>query len=246
MSIWLDGYFWSHYFRQRFIPQINAFCDVIINRINPTFANIEQEADGVAQAEFERLGHMPAEDDNIWDMSDIAEKAQEAGLNHYQAITNVHQGIINLSVAALYHLFEQQLLLFHRRQVLHTSEENVITLINLEEFKGRLSEGGLDLENLSSWPRINELRLVANSVKHAEGKSTERLRKLRPDLFENPILKDEASNWLASSPDIYMPLGGEDIYLTIDDLDLYRSSLLSFWNEFGSAICEHSDEHRRR
>jgi hypothetical protein len=188
---------------------------------------------------------MPADDDNIWDMNEIAENAHEAGLDYYQAITNVHQGIINLSVAALYHLFEQQLLLFHRRQVLHPSEENNISLIKLDEYKKRLSDGGLNLENLSSWPQVDELRLVANSVKHAEGKSTERLSKLRPDLFENPILKDEALNWLASSPNVYMPLGGEDVYLTIIDLDLYRSALLSFWDEFGDAICEQSDKHRR-
>jgi hypothetical protein len=110
-----------------------------------------------------------------------------------------------------------------------------------------LSDGGLNLENLSPWPQINELRLVANSVKHAEGKSTEQLRKLRPDLFENPILKkDETLNWLVSSPNVYLPIGGEDVYLTIVDMDLYRNALLSFWNEFGDAICEHSNKHRHQ
>lgn len=245
MSLWLDGHFWSHYFKQIFVPQINAFCDVVIHRINPTFSDIEQEADTIAQNEFERLGSMPVDEDHILDMADIAEKAQEAGLEYYQAITGIHQGIINLSIAALYHLFEQQLLLFHRRQVLHPSEENNIHLTSLSQFKMRLLEGGLILENLSSWQQIDELRLVANSVKHAEGKSTDSLRRLRPELFENPVIKkDEVTNWLASSPNVFMPLFGEDIYLTIADLDVYRAALLSFWNEFGDAICQHSDDQR--
>jgi len=242
MSLWLDGQFWSYYFKQRFIPQINAFCDVIINRINPTFSNVEQEADTIAQNEFERLGIMPVDEDHILDMADMAEKAQEAGLNYYQAITGIHQGIINLSVAALYHLFEQQLLLFYRRQILRPSEENNYNLMNLNQLMTRLSDGGLKLDNLSSWQHVDELRLIANAVKHAEGKSTKNLRRLRPDLFENPILKeDESTSWLAFSHDVYMPLVGEDIFLTIADLDFYRNSLLSFWNEFGDVICEYSD-----
>jgi hypothetical protein len=36
------------------------------------------------------------------------------------------------------------------------------------------------------WARIDELRLVANSVKHAEGPSAQQLRELRADLFQNP------------------------------------------------------------
>jgi hypothetical protein len=41
----------------------------------------------------------------------------------------------------------------------------------------------LDLKQLSGWPLIPELPLVANTAKHAEGKSSGELRSLRPELF---------------------------------------------------------------
>lgn len=80
MAIWLDGNFWSHYFDEIFIPRINAFCEVIINRVLPTFANIEREAEQVAQAEYERLGSLRAVDDSYVDLADIAEEAEEASI----------------------------------------------------------------------------------------------------------------------------------------------------------------------
>jgi hypothetical protein len=49
---------------------------------------------------------------------------------------------------------------------------------------------GLDLSSLPSWPVIDELRLVANVVKHGEGDSAEKLRETRPELFVYPSLRD--------------------------------------------------------
>lgn len=42
------------------------------------------------------------------------------------------------------------------------------------------------MESLNCWHKIKELRLVVNVLKHAEGDSAERLRKMRPNLFEWP------------------------------------------------------------
>lgn len=241
MSIWLDGHFWSCYFQEVFVSQINAFCDVIINRLLPTFVDVDKEADEVAQAEYERLGSLPAGEYTAWDMGDIAEQALEAGLSHYQALEGVRQSVLNLAAAALYHMFEQQLLLFHRRQVLHSSEEDSIPKLKMRELKKRLLDGGLDIESLESWSKVNELRLVANSVKHAEGTSSEQLRKLRPDLFVDPSLQDENLSWLASATRVYLPLAGQDIYVTSDDLENYRSEVVLFWEEFGNAVRQHSE-----
>lgn len=240
MNIWLDGHFWSYHFQAVFVPQINAFCDAIINRLLPAFADVDKEADEVAQTEYERLGSLPADEYGAWDMGDVAEQALEAGLAYYQALEGVRQSVMNLAAAALYHMFEQQLLFFHRRQVLHPSEEDTISKLKMGKLKKRLRDGGLDIESLKSWPKVNELRFAANSVKHAEGTSSEELRKLRPDLFVDLSLKDENLSWLASSTRVYLPLAGQDIYVTADDLEDYRSALVLFWEEFGNAVRQHS------
>jgi len=76
--------FWSSHFRQVFVPQIRALVDTLSDRLLPAFANFETEADQKTHAEYERLISLPARDDI--DMADLAEKAFESGLSHYQMI----------------------------------------------------------------------------------------------------------------------------------------------------------------
>lgn len=93
---------------------------------------------------------------------------------------------------------------------------------------------------LPSWPKVEELRLVANVVKHGPGKSLDDLFEVRPDLLtlsksETLILPSGQSlAWVEK------PAGGEDIYIGDADLAAYFDSALSLWQEFSQAIEEHS------
>ncbi|CAG1010416.1 hypothetical protein ANRL4_04187 [Anaerolineae bacterium] len=58
----LNPKFWNGYFRNIFLKQATAFCDAVVNRVLPTFDQIDVEADKVAEQEFERLGSFPADD----------------------------------------------------------------------------------------------------------------------------------------------------------------------------------------
>ena len=58
------------------------------------------------------------------------------------------------------------------------------SLIKWRPAKDRLIKYyGIDIEKFSSWAKVNELRLLANAVKHADGDSCTELKGLRPDLF---------------------------------------------------------------
>ena len=234
MTVWLDGGFWKGYFETVFIPHVNAFCDALLKRVVPAFEEIEKEAEAIADAEYERYLSMPADDEG--DPASAAEEAQETALVYYLALDAVRQSLLNLGVAALWHLLEQQLLLYHRRQVLPRSEENDLDKISMKEMKKRLNEAGVAIEELPSWSKIDELRLIANSVKHAEGASSEKLRALRPVLFIHPSMRDDDSSFAIATPTLEMPLAGEDLYLTQDDVELYRQAVVSFWRQFGEAI----------
>ena len=54
----------------------------------------------------------------------------------------------------------------------------------MREFQKRLKDIGIDIVAFSSWTKIDELKQVANAVKHAEGDAVQRLHGLRPDFFE--------------------------------------------------------------
>lgn len=226
--------FWERFIRNQFIHQVTIFVENIENRLLPTFDDIENEAEKVTEQEWDKLCSSCFSPDI--DPSDLAEKARDAGVDHYMMLSGVKQALLNVSVTTLYHLFEQQLLFFLRREVLHPSGENDINLIKITVFKDRFLQHNIDIERFSSWPTINELRLVANTVKHAEGKSAIELHKLRPDLFINPIFKKQKFGLRGNYRRLYMPLAGEDLYITQEYLEEYRNAIVKFWDELITAM----------
>ncbi len=231
---WLNPQFWSDYFCKVFSKQISDFYSLFSGRVMLSFSNIETEAEAATEQEWQRLMNHPA--DEYADMGTLAEQAEQIGISIFSTLEAMRQSMVNLAATALYHIFEQQILYFHRRQILHHSEQNNLKLINLKELKRRLSAAGVDYETFPSWKKVSELRSVANTIKHAEGQSASELRTVRPDLFEHPAVRKTPILERFGTPDVFMPLVGRDIYLTTDDLAAYRSCLCKFWEEFADAL----------
>jgi hypothetical protein len=181
-----NHYFWSSYFRREFVPQLRAIVEVLEMRTLPAFSGIEQEAEKVSEEAWDAFMSAPGTGDE--DPSDFAEAAEEAGVSHYMLLNGIRQGMVNLFAAPLYHAFEQQVMLFLRREVLDLREENNPKLFQLPEFQRRLKARGLDVTSFHCWGKLDELRLVANTVKHAEGESARKLHALRADMFEHPSI----------------------------------------------------------
>ena len=121
-------------------------------------------------------------------------------------------------------------MLFHRKNVLDLDEENDSKKFKLKVFQRRLKEYGIDIKNFACWSKIDELRLVANTVKHAEGKSSHKLRKIRPDLFINPLFSQD-SFFLQGFDSVFQPLVGDDLYVSLQDIKDYCDHLVQFWEE---------------
>jgi len=210
--------------------------EALENRLLPTLedTDIAHEAEAVTDEVAEKLSSMPA-DENM-DMAALAEDPQNAGVSHYVMLMGIRQGLINMFAAALYHTFEQHLLQFHRREVLSPHEESNHSLFKVSALKIRLQEHGIDLESLPSWRKLDELRLVANVVKHAEGDSAEQLRIARPDLFEAPSLNELDIEVTCGKPTIFLPLAGEDLYVGAEDIRSYEKAIASFWDELVATL----------
>lgn len=108
-------------------------------------------------------------------------------------------------------------------------------------FREQLLANGIDIFSFHSWNKIEELRVVSNSVKHAEGTSASMLRKMRPDMFKHPMLRNQPEMDLMHSAvyRVYMPMAGDDIFVLQDDLSEYKDALVNFWNEFIVACSEY-------
>jgi hypothetical protein len=233
---YFDAGFWSDHFQRVYVAQIRAFERAVIERLMPAFEGIEEEAEQLANDEYDRLGRLPG-DENV-DMGDLAESAQDAGLAHYQEITAVRQSLLNLCATALFHLFEQQLLTYHRRHLLHPSEENDPKLFNRTMILERFQHGGVIVEHLPSWRGICELEALANTVKHGAGRSSNILRDLRPGLLVFPLFRGQPGLLGRPLPDVHMPLAGDDVFVTEADFGGFANIVVAFWSELADAIQE--------
>lgn len=225
-----NALFHAHYFGSVVIPTFRYLRAALLEKVLPGFEKVAEEAESVADEEFRKLGQLPAWDGN--DMGDLAEQAHEAGLAYYEGMTAAKQAILNVLAAALYHLHEQQLLQFYRRELLGHSHGQATDpqLLKIGKVVQSLREHGIDCVNgFPSWAVVDELRLVANTVKHGYGDSSEALQARRPEMFVSFLIRDHVKYRVRSSAGVYAPLAGEDFYVTVEDLDKYFAVVLDFW-----------------
>jgi len=226
------GLFWAGYFRTIYIPEIDTFAQCLVDRILPTFNNLEDEAKEIEEAENERLSALSCPDD---DGAVIAEKAFEAGLDHFVRMRNMRQGILNMFCSGLYHLFEQLLINFYRLEIFGIGREVEHNLSIKGVKQDFLEKTGLDLGLIGDWQLIDELRLIANTVKHADGDSSLALKEKKPNAFVNPALAGFPTLRRKPGP-VFKPMFGEDLYVKIEDFSLYVETVKRFWLELANLI----------
>jgi hypothetical protein len=122
--------------------------------------------------------------------------------------------------------------------VLHPIEEHEPKFLSLKVLDERLSSNGVRLQSLPSWSTIEELKHVANTIKHADGPSAEIVKTQYPALFEDPALGDFGLPKFNYRPRVYSPLSGDDVFVRIDDLRRYTAALIDFWSEFAHALAD--------
>lgn len=232
----LNVRFWADQFKHGFVPEVRALVETLETKLLPAFANIKLEADAKEQEEWERLCSSPG--DGSEDMADLAEQAFEKGLAHYQTMTSIRQSLLNMFAVALFHLYEQHVMLFHRREVLEPGEQNDLQFLKHSVFRERMKRLGVDVTSFTSWPLLQELGLVANTVKHAEGDSSAKLHAQCPALFEPPELKGLDFQRLKSVARVFTPLTGDDIYVSLEDLKRYADAVVQFWEELTKALAQ--------
>jgi hypothetical protein len=84
---------------------------------------------------------------------------------------------------------------------------------------------------------MDELRLVANSVKHGEGISMTDLRKIRPELFRDPceeMLFPNRRDDLVRR--VVNPLSADEFFVTEELLKMYSAGAETFLREIAERL----------
>lgn len=167
-----NEFFWARFIREVFVEEIRTLGQALKDRILKAFANVEQEAEKLKDEQYRRLLQAPASEDGGPGMDVVAESAEDEAINFYTSMADLKQGIINIFSVALHHLFGQQLMNFHRKELLEPHEEHNQKLWTMDEIRNRLSHHGIDITSFGSYKKVfQELRRAANVVKHGEGGS---------------------------------------------------------------------------
>ncbi len=238
--MFLDTVWLAYNIPKLYIPPVEAYRAAALKKIPPVFDDLEQEAEAVAEAEYERLCAQPVGPDYHGDLSDLAERATEYGNEYGETMSAIRQSVLNLLAAGLYHLFEQQQKgLFYQTVAAQTGSK-----YKWQVLKHSLIASGVDPTALPGAASLKELRLAANTIKHGEGKSAAALAALRPDLFdfdvgatrEKGVGEQKRAAAMQASDLLFAPLGGGDLYVTERDLADWCDAVLQFWRGLAAAF----------
>lgn len=180
------------------------------------------------------------------DPADAAEAAQERGQDFYDTLFAMRQGTLNMFTAGLFHLLKQQLAALGEDAKFQAMGATVPE-VKLDEIAAWYRRHlRLDLAALPDWATIDQqLRGIANAVKHGEGASARRLRGLRPDLFVDPRLAKFGLAHLgavSATRRLSTPLAGDDLFVTPEVLEGYTQSAVSLLQQIKDHFLLHQDE----
>ena len=160
------------------------------------------------------------------------ETAHEHSMDHVVQFLELRAVFLASGVAGLFHLFEKQLYRFLN----HELRSNLIRRIDRWEDAASVI-AGLDqpsdtagktaLQVAFENTAIRELRLVANVVKHGEGRSYDDLKAMRARVTEEARLEDD----FTTGPHSIL---GVALAIDRDDIERYVAALLAFWSLEGN------------
>jgi hypothetical protein len=210
--------------RKHHSKQLTTFAWAYLKRLQPAFEKIGDEATAAAEKYWEAKMSQYLPDGSI-DPSDVAQSATEKGIETFETLSLAKYTLSAAWHATLYELFEQQLRLFLYKELEHYYEIRFGSFCTkLDQIRDLLSKFGFDVTTVTSWAKIEEMRLLCNVIKHGEGRSAQDLRKANPNLFRKLESDDLLSFYRTTLLEESLNIGPE----TIKE---YVSATLAFWKE---------------
>jgi hypothetical protein len=210
--------------------EIKGITKIFIEKLFPTFNNIDNEAEKYTEFLFEEFCQSIGSENS--DPSDAAEYARDKGIEYYQTLSLTKYGFTAFSISLLYHFWEQQVNKFLFNELKKDGyridfKEYSKRIYNIEDTIKLLLEYNVNIKSFSSWNKLDELRLLNNAVKHGNTEKLLRLKEKNNKLFPDWILKDdEALKYIDSC------ILEEILDISEDNFKEYSDVLIEFWEEF--------------
>ena len=194
-------------------------------RTKPQFENIEKETDEYTNSLY---NNYPAAE--YTDGGYVAEWAIDKGIEMYEVLSTMKSNHLLMTISMLYHIWEQQLIRFTIHKLQHYLEFDKRT-VGYEDVQRIFELHGVNITDTKSWGKIRELKLLVNTIKHGDGSSAERLRKLRPDFFKVDTIKTD----ILELHDAVL-LDSYSLQVKENDLYDYVKATKNFWDEMPERV----------
>ncbi|MDQ0414996.1 hypothetical protein [Mesobacillus stamsii] len=190
-------------------------------RTKPTFNDIEAEATDYANHIY---NNYPA--DESTDLSAVADYANDEAIQLYDLLETLKKNHLLMTISMLCQIWEQQLIKFTLTEIGHFIKFHNNSL-SFSESKNIFELHEVKVEECASWKMIKEMRLLVNTIKHGDGESARKLRRIRPDYFELDLIKGTDTLELARAVLL------DSYSLMVDEQDFinYVEATKTFWNE---------------
>ncbi|MFA5181453.1 MAG: hypothetical protein WC405_09060 [Syntrophales bacterium] len=189
------------------------------------FSDIEKDAEGYAKEFYENY---PATE--ATDPASVAEWAEEISIEKYQSLSAMKFNHLLMTISMLYQAWEQQLIKFMIHE-LHRYIRFDKRTVSFNDVQTVFRLHGVDILKTESWVKIRELKFLVNTIKHGDGDSANKLRKIRPDYFRFPDRFKMGKE--TDSLDLYGSVLFDEHSLQVSDTDLYSyiEATKKFWGE---------------
>lgn len=229
-------YLWSK-LREKKKNELRYIKDFYLERIYPTFENPEKEAEEYRDKIWNNCtSDINYSEDYDPDFESLASDCEEAAYERYEILSLMKYRNLGMWISCLCQVWEQQLISFLKSEMKHDGWE-FTGGTDFKEVKECFKIHNQNLESLNCWHKIKELRLVVNVLKHAEGDSAEKLRRIRPNLFDWPQNYNIKGDKLEFH---YTTLLEETLNISNADFLKYYDTLIEFWDELPEIM--YSDE----
>lgn len=212
--------------KKYYISEIDKFIRVFNTKLFPVFSEIDREAEQLGNEYFDKIMNSPG--DGSIDPADIAESAMQKAISHLSDLSLVRYEFTAMSIATLYQLWEQQVRRFLFKEMSNTYQIKYSEFCanGIREIKDCFKTHNVDLEQLKSWPLLNELRTLCNVIKHGDGSEANKLMKLNKSLFK--VEYQDRTYGL----NLDTTLLEESLQIDQNTFNNYGDNIVAFWKEF--------------
>lgn len=226
----------GHWVYEYFAPDIDGYCDILLNRIDPIFDDVKGEQERAAQEFLHSIARHYHEDD---DPSEAYEAAYEYATERAMQFVEMRTVFLATGVSGLFHLFEKQLYRHINKELKYWLNEPISQWRDLEKllskFVQRRQHGQSHaLVNALENYDFQELMNVANVIKHGDdGGAYKKLKVANAVVVSQHRLEEDGT----VGP---YAVFKASVSIQREDVERYRNALLQFWKIEGTYFAPRS------